>query len=238
MPKKIIGFVEDDDIIRANYQDLLESDGYHVITYSSCQDALNGLSESIVDLALLDISLGDEVDGGLKICKFLRNRYPSLPIIFFTSHDTLDFQSKGWRFGVDDYVTKDTAIELVLLRIRALLKRYETIKNSAPAYNAIEDSTTTLKIDDENLSATWKAQKLDISLTQFWILKEIFENNGKAVDHRKLQKAAKIIVEPNTIAAHIKTIRRAFNEIDNDVNCIGTERGRGYRWIGQAMNSV
>ena len=226
-----IGHVEDDEVLRLNYLDLLESDGYEVLSFANFKQACDVLLEQVVDLVILDVGLGDEKEGGFKLCKLLRDKYPNLPIIFLTSHDELNFQSKGWRYGADDYVTKDTEIELVLLRIRALLKRVKTLTNSENSKQIAEISQPSLDLNQEQLSAQWKDRKLNISLTQFWILNEIFSQGGKAVDYEQLQQAAKIVVEPNTIAAHIKMIRHAFVEIDSDFKCICTERGRGYRWV-------
>lgn len=226
-----IGYVEDDEVLRLNYIDLLESEGYEVLSFSNFNQALDVLLEQLVDLVILDVGLGEEKEGGFKLCKLLRDKYPSLPIIFLTSHDELNFQSKGWRYGADDYVTKDTEIELVLLRIRALLKRVTTLTKSSDSNQIAANEQTKLNIDYEHLSANWKNQKLNISLTQLWILNEIYTQGGQAVDYEQLQKAAKIVVEPNTIAAHVKIIRQAFTKIDANFQCICTERGRGYRWV-------
>ena len=65
----------------------------------------------------------------------------------------------------------------------------------------------------------------------FWIVKELFINPGQVKSHRELMKASNIVVEPNTIAAHVKAIRDAFTRADAEFRCIKTERGRGYRWI-------
>lgn len=227
---KTIGFVEDDEVLRLNYQDLLESDGYQVLSFSNYANAKDTLLEQQLDLVILDVGLGKDKEGGFKLCKVLREKFPALPIIFLTSHTELDFQSKGWRYGADDYVTKDTAIELVLLRIRTLLRRVQSFQQAGLDDKAMPDKTH-LVVNDSQLTASWHGAKLDISLTQFWILKEIYEQGGKAADYEQLQKSANIVVEPNTIAAHIKLIRQAFCKIDPDFTFIATERGRGYRWL-------
>lgn len=226
-----IGYVEDDQVLRLNYLDLLESEGYQVLSFSNFTDARDTLLEQLVDLVILDIGLGDDKEGGFTLCKLLREKFPNLPIIFLTSHDELNYQSKGWRFGADDYVTKDTAIELVLLRIRALLKRVKTLTNSENLDSNNAKPASNLSLNHEQLSAHWKNLKLNISLTQFWILNEIHAHGGQAVDYEQLQKAANIVVEPNTIAAHVKMIRHAFVDVDEHFKCICTERGRGYRWV-------
>lgn len=91
-----------------------------------------------------------------------------------------------------------------------------------------------LLIDQSKLVAFWKGQPVDLSLTQLWMIKELASNSEQVEQvksYSKLMRAANFVVEPNTITAHIKTIRDRFKAIDNDFNCIKTERGLGYRWV-------
>jgi DNA-binding response OmpR family regulator len=79
--------------------------------------------------------------------------------------------------------------------------------------------------------AYWKGKLLSLTLTQYWILNELASHAGEIKDYSKLMWVANICVEPNTISAHIKTIRSSFRSEDEDFNCIKTERGAGYRWV-------
>ena len=221
-----VAFLEDDEVIRSNYTDLLESEGYEVHTMSSYQEAIDGILSINPDFAILDIDLPDDELGGIKICKFLRERRIQIPVIFFTSHTELDPQSKSWRAGADDYVTKDTNVELVLLRIKALLKRYEAIQNPGEL-----SQTEGLNIDKKHLTAFWGGTRLPLSLTQFWMLEALASSPGQVFSHQQLQISANIVVEPNTIAAYIKSIRDIITDIDSDFGSIKTERGKGYRWV-------
>ena len=81
----------------------------------------------------------------------------------------------------------------------------------------------------------WKGSKVELPLTHYWIVRELCTNPGKVRTHRDLMKASNIVVEPNTITAHVKTIRGAFSAIDPGFNCIKTERGRGYRWVADQV---
>lgn len=229
-----VAFLEDDDVIRSNYTDLLESEGYEVYPLASYREARDAILQLGVDFALLDIELPDDAEGGIKICKQLRNENIQIPVIFFTSHTELDRQSQSWRAGADDYVTKDTNIELVLLRIRVLLDRYRAISQMA-SHREVECQG--LHIDTTALDATWKGERLDLNLTQFWILNALVSQPGQVISQQQLQDAAKIVVEPNTIAAYIRAIRQAFALIDPSVSPIVTERGKGYRWIGENHKS-
>jgi two-component system OmpR family response regulator len=224
-----VAFLEDDEVIRSNYSDLLESEGYEVHLMVTYQEALDSIIDLKPDVALLDVSLPDDAMAGIKICKLLRENDVQIPVIFLTSHTELDHQSKSWRAGADDYVTKDTNIEMVLLRIRVLLSRYDAIKNKALQSVPCADR---IDVDKERLRVTWRGSCLNLSLTQFWMLDALVDKSGQVVTHADLQQAANIVVEPNTIASHIKSIRDEFSCLDGSFNPIATERGKGYRWVG------
>jgi two-component system, OmpR family, response regulator len=66
------------------------------------------------------------------------------------------------------------------------------------------------------------------------MIEDLCRNPSHAKSHAELMRAAKIVVEPNTITAHIKAIRDAFRRIDPDFDHLRTERGRGYRWVSVA----
>ena len=73
---KRLALVEDDDVIRANYSDLLRQAGFDVVAYSGKAEALRAFDAALPDIALLDIALGDERDAGFELCVELRRRSP------------------------------------------------------------------------------------------------------------------------------------------------------------------
>ena len=116
---KRIAIVEDDETIRQNYSDALRRNGYEVETYAARAEAHAGFKNRLPDLAILDIGLGDEIDGGFSLCRDLRAMSSSLPIIFLSARDN-DFDVvSGLRLGADDYVTKDVSMPHLLARIAA-----------------------------------------------------------------------------------------------------------------------
>jgi len=232
MPPKlpIICYLEDNDTIRVNYSELIETEGFKVIGCRDRRSASDVIERNNIDLAILDIELVGDPTGGLILCKKLRELNPLLPILILSSHAHIDYRSRGWRYGADDYVTKDTELDLILVRIKALIKRYQTL-STLMSKQAKRSISSELEIDELKHQFSWIGETLDLSLTQFWLLKALIENYGEPLNHKALQKAANIYVEPNTIVAHIKSIRQEFKNIDPDFNGIRTERGRGYRWI-------
>ena len=230
MTKKIV-LVEDDDVIRENYTELLSDEGFNVEAFRSRKDAMVSFNQGLPDIAILDISLDEEREGGFQLCMWLRQRSSALPILFLTSHGSEVDKISGFRLGADDYLTKDISISYLIVRIEALLRRYEMLKNEFPKPEVEPDYPNTLKIDPNRLVVSWKNSPVELTLTQFWIVQELAREPGKAKTYQELMNAANIYVEPNTITAHIKTIRNRFRIIDEDFNCIRSERGLGYRWV-------
>jgi len=226
-----LALVEDDDVIRANYVDLLSQAGFRVAAYADKQAALHAF-EKLPDLVLLDITMGRERDAGFELCAELRRRSPTLPIIFLTSHDGEVDKISGLRLGADDYITKDVSIDYLIVRIEALFRRRAALLDQpGSAERAAPSPQRSLRINDELSSVTWCGKRIALPLTQFWMLRELASQPGKVLSHTDLMRAAKIVVEPNTVTAHIKAIRDAIRQADPQFDGIRTERGRGYRWV-------
>ncbi len=229
-----IALVEDDEIIRNNYSEILTDEGFEVVVFSNRQEAMNAFKSVLPDIAILDVGLQEERDGGFKLCSDLRRLAPKLPIIFLTSRDEETDRISGLRLGADDYITKDASINFLMVRIEALFHRIEVLTQSDAPKQKVEQHHVdfgSLKLDKTLLKASWKHKPLDLSLTQFWILCELVTNPGEVKTSENLMRAAHICVEPNTITAHIKTIRARFRDIDDEFDCIKTERSAGYRWL-------
>ncbi|MFW5444303.1 MAG: response regulator transcription factor, partial [Methylococcaceae bacterium] len=212
MLKKIV-LVEDDDIIRENYTELLDDEGFEVKSFRNREEAMASFSQELPDIAILDISLEQEREGGFQLCMYLRQKSPILPILFLTSHGSEIDKISGFRLGADDYLTKDISIEYLIVRIDALLRRFEIFKNQSVNTQNIENNTKShqqIVIDQDRLLIYWKDQPVELTLTQFWIVQELLTEPRQVKTYQQLMTAAKIYVEPNTITAHIKTIRSRF----------------------------
>ena len=235
-------FVEDDPLIRDNLSELLRDEGFWVHAFGDAASALAHCDTGpLPDVALLDISLGAERDAGFELCQALRQRSALLPIVFFTSHDHDLDRISGLRLGADDYLTKDESLDYIVARLHALLQRHRALVRAAQVASdggAVERGASggealrrgDLVIDLETYGASWKGMRLRLSLTQAWILRALVERPGQAHTPRALMRAARITVEPNTVAAHMKHIRDAFKAVDPAFDAIRTERGAGYRW--------
>jgi two-component system OmpR family response regulator len=235
-------FVEDDPLIRENLSELLREEGFAVHAFPDARAALahcdaGGLPEA----ALLDISLGAEREGGFTLCQALRARSALLPVVFFTSHDGDLERLAGLRLGADDYLTKDERLDYIVARVHALLARHRALVAAAQTAGGAAPQPGAggplprcdLAIDLATHTATWRGEPLRLSLTQAWMLRTLAERPGQAQTPEALMRAARITVEANTVAAHMKHIRDAFRAVDPAFDAVRTERGAGYRWVGR-----
>jgi two-component system OmpR family response regulator len=225
---KRIALVEDEPAIRANYADALKKYGYEVSAYGSRPEAMEALKVRLPDLAILDIGLGDEVDGGFALCRDLRALSATLPIIFLTARDS-DFDTvSGLRMGADDYLTKDISLPHLMARIAALFRRTEAMRSATPAEEVLERGN--LALDLKRVTATWRGTPVPLTLTEFWMVHALAKFPGHVKNREQLMAEAKVVVDDSTITSHIKRIRKKFLEIDPAFSFIDTVYGMGYRW--------
>ncbi len=227
---KTIAIVEDDPDQRDNYVDAITKKGYEVTAYSSRAEALDGFDRELPDLAVLDIILGDEVDAGFEICRDLLSKQPSLPVIFLTERIAEIDKISGLRLGAWDYLPKPISLDYLAERISSLLRineaRGQTGGGSGSA-RTIGDMT----IDQEALLVSWKGQPINLSGTEFRMLAKLVRVPGHAVSYDTLMNATmQSLVTNNTINTHMRNIRKKFESIDPEFDCIKSEYGFGYRW--------
>lgn len=225
---KRIAIVEDERSIRENYMDLMVKHGYHVDGYANRQDAMAAFNVRLPDLAIIDIGLQDEYDGGFLLCQSLRQLSATLPIIFLTARDS-DFDSiSGLRLGADDYLTKNIGLEHLMVRISALFRRIDLLQ--APLQQSNEILRGELRIDCDRMQITWRQQPLALTITEFWIVHALANRAGMVRDRQQLMGDAKMVVDESTITSHVKRIRKKFIKLDPDFNEISAIYGMGYRW--------
>jgi two-component system OmpR family response regulator len=223
-----IAIVEDEPSIRANYSEALTRHGYEVASYASRPEAMAAFRTRLPDLAVIDVALADEPDGGFTLCREVRAMSPALPIIFLSARDS-DFDIvAGLRIGADDYLTKDASLHQLTARIAALFRRSDLL--SAPP--SAEDVLTRgeLVLDLKRLAASWRGQPVPLTLTEFWMVHSLARHPGHVRDRDALMRDANVVVDDSTITSHVKRIRRKFQAVDPAFDRIATVYGMGYRW--------
>lgn len=223
-----IAIVEDEQTIAENYRDAFEKQGYKVCIYSDRSSALESFKIQLPDLAIIDIGLGDEIEGGFDLCREVRSLSPELPIVFLTARDSeLDVIS-GLRLGADDYLTKDISQAHMMVRITALFRRIDALKQPSQKEDVIQRAD--LSLNTERMTVHWKGHPLDLTITEFWIVHSLCLHPGHVKNRQQLMDAANVVLDDNTITSHIKRVRKKFLAVDKSFNQIETAYGMGYRW--------
>ena len=225
---KHIAIVEDEPAIANNYRDAFLQQGYEVSVYADRPSALQAFDRQLPDLAVIDVGLGDEVEGGFDLCRELRSRSPVLPIVFLTARESEFDIISGLRLGADDYLTKDISQAQMMVRIVALLRRVEALQSPAVQEQTITQGALT--INKERMTVHWQEQAIDLTVTEFWIIYALAKHPGHVKNRQQLMDAANVVLDDNTITSHIKRIRKKFSEVDQSFTAIETAYGMGYRW--------
>ncbi|PSW00132.1 proteobacterial dedicated sortase system response regulator [Photobacterium lipolyticum] len=225
---KRIAIVEDETAIRENYIDVLKKHGYSVQGYDNRPCALTAFEQRLPDLAIIDIGLQDEIDGGFSLCQSLRAMSPTVPIIFLTARDS-DFDTVcGLRMGADDYLTKDVSLPHLIARIAALFRRSDLMATPTEQESLIEQGSLT--IDKNKMQVFWKQQQIDLTVTEFWMIYALAKRPGHVKSRDDLMREAQVVVDDSTITSHVKRVRKKFVQSDATFDCIHTVYGMGYRW--------
>ena len=227
-----IALVDDDRNILTSVSMALEAEGFEVRTYSDGATALTALSQSVPDLAVLDIKM-PRMDG-MELLRRLRQK-SDLPVIFLTSKDEEIDEVIGLRMGADDYVRKPFSQRLLVERIRAVLRRRDPASESQ-ADRAEADKVLRrgkLEMDPLRHATLWDGRQVTLTVTEFLILHALASRPGFVKSRDQLMDAAyddRVYVDDRTIDSHIKRIRKKFREVTDDFNSIETLYGVGYRY--------
>lgn len=227
--KKTIAIVEDEAAIRDNYAAAFAREGYTVRAFANRPEARAAFATRLPDLVVIDISLGDEPEGGFELCRELRSLSPELPIIFLTARDSELDAVSGLRLGADDFLTKDLSLAHLSARVNALFRRVDALRRPAVEEQVLRRGSLTL--DTERFQAQWNGIVVLLSLTEFWIVHALARNPGHVKNRQQLMDAASVVLDDNTITSQVKRIRRKFLASDAAFDAIHTVYGMGYRWL-------
>jgi two-component system response regulator ChvI len=230
-----ITLVDDDRNITTSVAMALKAEGFQVQVYNDGEEGLAGIKSNIPDLAILDIKM-PKMDG-IELVQKLRKDY-AFPIIFLTSKDDEIDEIIGLRMGADDYVTKPFSQRLLMERIKTLLRRQELMKPSEDTKEAgsIEGNTHIrgpLTLDDDRHICSWRNERLNLTVTEYILIRTLSENPGHVKSRDQLIDAAygeSTYVDDRTIDSHIKRLRKKFRDVDPTFNQIETLYGVGYKY--------
>jgi two-component system, OmpR family, response regulator ChvI len=229
----IIALVDDDRNIVTSVSMALEVEGYQTHAYHDGDEALRGLLQRPANLAILDIKMPRL--NGMELLQKLRQNpiTATMPIIMLTSKDEEVDQIMGLRMGADDYITKPFSQRLLLERIRTLLRREQLRLEPDGADPSMVLLRGDLLLDGGRHLCSWKGKNVDLTVTEFLLVKALAQRPGQVKNRDQLMDGAygeAIYVDDRTIDSHIKRLRKKFREIDGEFSQIETLYGVGYRY--------
>ncbi|WP_290464517.1 response regulator transcription factor [Bacteroides acidifaciens] len=224
MSNKIL-FVEDEKDLTLIVADTLRGQGYEVITAVDGVDGLEKFKTETADIVVADVMM-PKMDG-FTMAQEIRKLSPTLPLLFLTAKSTIDDVEQGFEIGANDYLKKPFELRELIVRIKALLRRYsdnrtEDIRFAIGAYT-FNVTTQTLSFGDK---------ETELSHFESKILERLATNIGKTVDASELMIAVWQRDEQsnrNSLHGYIHKLRRALRH-DPSISIIN-QRGFGYMLV-------
>lgn len=223
MINKIL-IVDDDRNICEILEFNLKNEGFEVIGAYSAEEALKKLSPDI-SLILLDVMMGGM--SGYKMAEKLRSENNQVPIIFLTAKDTENDMLTGFSVGGDDYISKPFSIKEIIARVKAVIKRQQTVIAKNEKNKLIFNDFV---IDPELKEVTIKGENIILTKTEFEILMLLAENPERVFAREdiidKVWKETPYITE-RTVDVHITRLRKKLGDY---ASLITNRSGYGYRF--------
>jgi DNA-binding response OmpR family regulator len=220
--------VEDEPNMVAGLRDNFEYEGYEVIT---ANDGLAGLERALTDspdLLVLDVMMPRM--SGLDVCKQLKAKRPSIPIIMLTARGQEVDKVVGLELGADDYVTKPFSIRELLARVKAVLRRTQTAPKDQEQYKFGD-----VEVNLRSCQVSRKGKPLEFSSKEFELLKFFLSHSGEAISRDRLLEEVwgyDHFPTTRTVDAHIVRLRQKLEPKPEDPQFILTVHGLGYKFVG------
>jgi len=225
-----IAVIEDDDVQRESLVTALEQQGFNIKAFEDRISAEESFNQGLPDIVISDIILGNEVDGGFDLAKHLLSFNQPIPIIFLSERQSEFDIYTGHALGAIDYLPKPISLNVLIVKVKNLLRITSNIRENIPA-DTEKSLIPDLRIESEQYKAYWHGTVLDLTATEFEMLKQFaLAGEDNVVSYDNLQTSTQGVVERNTINTHICRIRNAFKKTTPEFNKIHNEYGRGYSW--------
>ena len=224
MSNKIL-FVEDEEDLTLIVADTLRGEGYEVVTAVDGEDGLEKFKTEAADIVVADVMMSNM--DGFTMAKEIRKLSPTVPLLFLTAKSTIDDVEQGFEIGANDYLKKPFELRELIVRIKALLRRYgdnrtEDIRFAIGAY--------TFNVTTQTLS--FGNKETELSHIEAKILERLVTNIGKTVDASELMIAVWQRDEQsnrNSLHGYIHKLRRTMRH-DPAISIIN-QRGFGYMLV-------
>ena len=222
----LIFLIEDDEALAEGISFMLEKEGYETERFSACSDSRRALEQTQPDLILLDWNLPD--GDGLMLCREISEKW-KIPILMITARDMEIDQVMCLESGADDYIAKPFSLAVLKARIVALLRR-----QGGQSEKAGQLISGQIRVDNKEMRAWKEDEELDLSLTEYRILKYFLENKNQVLLKEQIlshvwDNGGKF-VEENTLMVNIRRLRTKVEKDASHPEYIKTLHGMGYLW--------
>jgi DNA-binding response OmpR family regulator len=226
---KYILLVDDDALMRRSLDFNLEHSGYRINSAASAEDALALARRDPPDLVLLDIGLPGM--DGLDALRQFKEQF-NAPVIFVTARRREFDEVLGLELGADDYITKPFDLDVMLARIKAVLRRNEKTLPLTATPGSIQVGDLT--IDPSAHTVTIADQQVELSPKEFDLLHTFALQPASVLSTEDLLRrvwGAEFIGQPQVVYVHIRWLREKIEENPNQPKRIQTVRGVGYKYM-------
>lgn len=231
MKKKIL-VVEDDAAILTGLIDLFTNEGYNVLSTTDGKRAIDIFNTKNPDIILLDIMIPEK--SGYEVCKEIRQRNRHIPIIMLTAKGQEVDKVVGLEIGADDYIVKPFAVNELLARVRAVLRRSDLKlqRNKDQTIMQFEDIT----INPKTLSINKGDAQFSISQRELHLLQLFYKHDGEIIDRMTLLEEVwgiKYEGTTRTLDQHIAQLRKKIEQSPSKPEHIITVHGVGYKFTSR-----
>ncbi|SFE60903.1 DNA-binding response regulator, OmpR family, contains REC and winged-helix (wHTH) domain [Peptostreptococcaceae bacterium pGA-8] len=231
MRKERILIVDDDPDIRQVLSVLLNSEGYEVEQSENGELAIEKLAEDkSFDLVLLDIMMPG-IDG-IEVCKWIR-KTSDIPVLFLTAKSQESDKVEAYGEGGDDYLVKPFSQTDLLLKVKSLLRRYNTYQQKIAKEVSVETLSDTVSVNTKKRIATKAGVRINLTDREFDILRYLMEHRGDVVANKELYEAVwgerYSSSAGNNIMVHVLNLRKKLEQDISNPTIIKTVWGKGYR---------
>jgi len=226
-PARIL-VVEDEPNMVAGLRDNFEFEGYEVIT---ARDGIEGLERALQespDVVVLDVMMPRM--SGLEVCRQLRTKRPTIPIIMLTARGQEVDKVVGLELGADDYVTKPFSIRELLARVKAILRRTAVLPKQQEQH-----SFGDVEVDLHRRRVVRSGKPLDISSKEFELLQYFICHSGETLSRDRLLEDVwgyENYPTTRTVDTHLVRLRQKLEPDPEQPQYFLTVHGTGYRFVG------
>lgn len=218
-----ITIIEDEKKLANSLKEGFQAEGYEVNVFFDAESAEKKLFDKSSDCSLLLLDLMLPGKHGLELCRDLRKKNITVPILALTALDTVEDTVKALDSGVDDFMSKPFSFEELIARVRALNRR-------SPSMSSVEMVVADVRLDPDSRKVFRGKEFISLTMTEFNILQYLMERGGKVVKREELFDhlwPTEDVGLSNVVDVHIRNLR---SKIDDKYSkkIVRTVRGLGY----------